>query len=103
MEIERSRRSVPRYLLLSVAVLALGSALSAAPSLTQSRSPDAPSPAWLDVSRCNTYCQLYYLDHGDMRGYNTCYACNCLVDAAENASEFASAMAQCQRAARASW
>lgn len=67
------------------------------------REPSAParrgsSPAWNGerLRQCSDGCLDRY--SGDLRGFNLCYACGCLLRAAENEGEIISATAQCEQA-----
>lgn len=54
------------------------------------------TPLWnlVHLSQCATLCSLDNI--GDSGGFNECYACTCLVQAAQNFSELISARSQCE-------
>ena len=55
-------------------------------------------PNWRDVSECSSTCYWNHPIQFGLRGYNICYACQCLIQAAETPEEMTSAEAQCEDA-----
>jgi hypothetical protein len=57
---------------------------------------------WRKISQdCSYGCQVTYLDQGDYRRFNECFACSCVRGAAETLDEYGSAQSQCDVARRA--
>lgn len=88
-----------------VAVLALfvAAGLTSIPGVELRRDSPAPPrrgilPAWNDdrLRQCNYDCQDRHWNDGD--AFNRCYACRCLLLAAESEGEVISALAQCEQA-----
>lgn len=59
---------------------------------------DRPSPQWdlVELAECQGTCNWNYATQRRM--YNICYACVCLLNAAEHEGERESALAQCEAA-----